>query len=473
MRSKLSHKQVVSSICFLSLALSACLPTQADVVSTATPLSLPTESVPTPLPSPNATALPSPDATALPSPVVPPLPAGMIEVVFVKDGNLLVWDEATQQTRTLVDTGDVFSVAASDDGQVIAFTRGSRVGDLDGYEQFALWAMNRDGGNRRELISAQDLRQRINPSERESSNFFQLSWVPQSHQLIFSGTTYIYQGEGLSHAIPHGVYLVDTNTGSVNVLAEAAEHLRFLPSPDGKQVALMSPHDMGFINADGSNKRPEVLTFTEVGLGGPLFPRGVWTEDSRSFVMTGSFESDANYNVNFTLWRIPTDGSSPEALGAVRGSDPNSVTFSPNGKNASFLQTTDQQPSEIAGWFIQPLVPEAGALALPDYGKKTFYANLHWSPAGDAFVIKDQALLQLCPNATEDSQVCGEPIRLGSGTVATLQWVDSSRFLLESLEPNNLSLGNVDGTITPIVTWTNLQRWTENDVVSGWSFYTR
>ena len=456
MRSKLSHQQVLISVCLLSLSLSACLPAQAGA-STATPLSLPTESLSTPLPSPS----------------LPASPVSMIEVVFVKDGNLLVWDEATQQTRTIVNTGDVFAVTASDDGQVIAFTRGSWVGALDGYEQFALWAVNRDGGDLRELVSAEDLRQRIDPGERDSSNFFQFGWVPQSHQLIFSGTKYIVQAEGLSHAIPHGVYLVDTVTGSVTVVAEAAENLRFLPSPDGEQIALMSPRALGFINADGSNKRQAVLTFTEVGLAGPLFPAGVWTQDSRAFVMTGSFESDPAYNVNFTIWRVATDDLPPEALGAVTGSSPNSVTFSPDGKNVSFLQTTDQQPQEIAGWFIKPLIPEAGALALPYYGKQAFYANLHWSPAGDAFAIKDQALLQLCPNATQDSLVCGVPIRLGSGTITRLQWVDTSRFLFESIEPNTLSLGNVDGTITPIVTWTELQRWTDNDVLSGWSFYTR
>src|SRR3990172_8590740 len=211
MRSKLFFKHVLISICLLSLSLSACLLVQEGVVSTA-----PTESL----------------STATPSPSVPSLPIGMIEVAFVKDGNIQVWDEATQQTRTIVDTGDVFSVTVSEDGQRIAFTRGSWVGDvLDGYEQFALWAMNRDGGNPRELISAQDLRQRISPGERDSSNFYQLSWVPQSHQLIFSGTKYIVQGEGLSHAIPQGAYLVDTDNGSVTVLAEAAENLRFLPSP--------------------------------------------------------------------------------------------------------------------------------------------------------------------------------------------------------------------------------------------------
>ena len=447
MRSKLFFKHVLVSACLLALSLSACLLGQAGVVSTDTPYLCQQRAY-------------QQQRHLQPCRL---LPSDMIEVVFVKDGNIQVWDEATQQTRTIVNTGDVFSVTVSDDGQMIAFTRRSWVGDvLDGYEQFALWAMNRDGGNPRELISAQDLRQRINPSERESSNFYQLGWVPQSHQLIFSGTKYIVQAEGLSHAIPQGAYLVDTDNGSVTVLAEAAENLRFLPSPDGKQIALMSPSDVGFINTDGSNKRQDVLTYAEVGLTGPRFPTGVWTQDSRAFVMTGSFERDLEFNINFTIWRIPMDGSSPEALAAVTGSHPSSVTFSPDGKSASFLQTTNQQSSANAGWFITSLIPEAGALALPYYGKETSYANLHWSPAGDAFAIKDQDLLQLCPNATQDSQVCGEPIHLGSGIITELQWVDPSRFIFESIEPNTLSLGNIDGTITPIVTG--------SDKLSDWDF---
>jgi Tol biopolymer transport system component len=323
------------------------------------------------------------------------------------------------------------------------------------------------------LISAQDLRQSINPGERESSNFYQFSWVPQSHQLIFSGTKYIVQAEGLSHAIPHGAYLIDTDKGAVTVLAEPEENLRFLPSPDGKQIALMSPSGMGFINPDGSNRRQDVVTYAEAGLTGPLFPTGVWTQDSRAFIMTGSLEREPGHNVNFRIWRIPTDGSSPEALATVTESIPNSVTFSPDGKRAAFLQVTDQQPSEIAGWFIKSLIPEAGPLALPYYGIEAFYANLHWSPGGDAFAVKDQDLLQLCPDATQDSHVCGEPIRLGSGIIRKLQWVDTSRFIFEGIEPNTLALGKVDGTITPIVTLTESQRWTENDVISGWSFNIR
>jgi len=447
MQSKLNSKLILVSACLLAILISGCLFGQAAVVSTDTPSTSPTESPSTEAPSP----------TMLPAPIDP------LEVVFVNNGNLLVWDAATQQTRTIVNTGDVNSATVSDDGQAIAFTRRSWVGDVvEGYEQYALWTVDRDGGNPRELVSAQDLRQRVSPSDRESSNFYQLGWVPNSHQLIFSGTKYIVQAEGLSHAIPQGAFLVDTDSGSVSVLAEAGENLRFLPSPDGKQVALMSPSSLGFINIDGSNKRQDVLTYTEVGLTGPLFPTGVWTQDSRAFVMTGSFERDLEFNTNFSFLRVPLDGSSPEALAAVTSSQPGSVTFSPDGKSASYIQWTNQQSSSNAEWFITSLIPETGALTLPNYGMVNSYANLHWSPAGDAYAINDQGLARLCPNATKDSQVCGEPIPLGDGIITELQWVDASRFIFESIEPYSLSLGNIDGTLTPIVTG--------SDKLSDWDF---
>jgi WD40 repeat protein len=449
MKAKLFCKYVLISACLLCLSLTACQGAQAGVVSTETP------SAPT---AENA-------AVELPSTSVEPLPVETIEVVFINDGNIQVWDEATGQVRTLVNTGDVFSLTTSDDGQVVAYTRVSWSGDVsDGYEQCALWAVNRDGGNQRELISAQDFRQWMDASERYSSNFLQQSWIPQSHQLIVSGTTYIVQAEGLSHAVPQGAYLVDVDGGSVTVLAEAAEHLHFVPSPDGKQIALLSPTSVGFINVDGSNRRQDVLTFAEAGLTGPLFPVGVWSEDSQAFVTTGSLEKDADYNIYFRMWRIPMDGSSPEALSDVLTSMPQSVSFSPDGKKVSYIQFAD-----LNVWSIKALNPEAGLLALPYYGVGTSYANLHWSPAGDAYAIKGQDLVRLCADATQDAQVCGDPIHLGSGIIVKLQWVDSARFLFESSEPYRLSLGSVDGTITPIVTWTEGHRWTEKDVMAGWA----
>jgi hypothetical protein len=402
---------------------------------------------------PTVTSVPPASTPAL---TEPQGAAGALVVAFVKDGDIHLWEEATGQSRTLLRAGDVVSVTMSDDGQVMAFTRRAWVGgELDGYEQLSLWAVNLNGENPREVIPPGFLRQRLNLTERESSNFYQLGWIPHTHQLIYSITKYIAQAEGMSHAIPHGAYMVNIDSGSVTVLAEATENLRLVPSPDGMQMALLSPVSLSFINSDGINRRSDVLTYPAAGLTGPLFPTGVWTADSRAFILTGSFEKDPNMDINFTFWRVPVDGSSAEALLAVTKSHPDSVTFSPDGRSASFFKTTDTQPSEIAGWFITPFSVEVGSLAIPYYGKEAFYANLHWSPAGQAYAIRDHDLSPLCPDATQDTQMCGEPVHLGidSSIITSLQWVDRDRFLVAGIEPNMLVLGKLDGTFVPVANW--------------------
>jgi hypothetical protein len=230
-------------------------------------------------------------------------------------------------------------------------------------------------------------------------------------------------------------------------------------SPDGQQIALITNTELSFININANDWRKAVLSYPAVGVGdGVLLPNGVWTQDSRALIFTGPKQSDSMFVLNYTIWRVPVDGSPAEPMAMLDNSHSNSVTFSPDGKQMGFSQGSD--------WFITTLPVQPGPLAIP-YGFDIFYANLHWSPEGTAFVIKDQDLFQLCPNATEASQVCGDPIHLPNNNIInSIQWVDNSRFLFTSLEPGSLFLGNVNGTIIPIVTWT------DNDVLPGWSSYT-
>ncbi len=137
-------------------------------------------------------------ATASPSPAAAPPSGSGLAVAFVKDGNIQLWDESTGQIQTIVDTGDVIAVTMSDDGQVIAYLRRSAEQRSDGewIEQSALWAVDRNGGSPRELVSVGSLRQRLNAAERDSTNIPQMQWIPGTHRLLFSGWKYIVQAEG-------------------------------------------------------------------------------------------------------------------------------------------------------------------------------------------------------------------------------------------------------------------------------------
>jgi hypothetical protein len=440
------HRMVVC--CLLSLLLAACSPSQEATAPTSTLIPASTTA---PTAMPTLTAIPSQESTTA-SPI--PSTEQSIVVAFVKDGNIHLWDEATDQSQMIVNAGDATAVTMSDDGQVIAFLRRSRgqFTENEWFEQSALWAVDRNGGNPRELISAESLRQRLNAAERDSTNIAQMEWIPGTHRLLFSGWKYLVQGEGESHAVPEGLYLVDTDALSDTVLIPAGNNLRFVPSPDGGQIALMSLTGLSFVNVDGSNLRQDVLTYPQVGRGAPLFPTGVWTQDSHAFVMTGSFESDPRFNINFAVWRVPVDGSSPVELATIVRSDPRSVTFSPDGQRMAFSQTAEGEP-ETAGWFIAPLAG-ASPLAIP-YDIETDYSNLHWSPAGDPFT---KNLRGLCPDATRDTDECDTGIGFW-GTVAAIHWIDGNRVLFLTRDPSVLFLGKMDftgnmgGTTIPIVTW--------------------
>jgi hypothetical protein len=159
--------------------------------------------------------------------------------------------------------------------------------------------------------------------------------------------------------------------------------------------------------------------------------------------------------MNFTIWRVPVDGSAPQTLAEILGSEPRSTTFSPDGKHVAFVQSTDTQPPEIGGWLITPLTPEAGPLAIPTKIDFEGSANLQWSPAGDPFT---RNLRKLCPDATSDSEICDDRFHF-DGTLAALQWIDGDRVLFLTRNPSVLFLGemdfsgNLDGTTIPIAAW--------------------
>jgi len=358
----------------------------------------------------------------------------------------MVWDEATGESHTLFDSNDAIDVTMSDDGQVVTFLRRSVVkrSELDWYEQSALWAVDRSGANPRQIVSAEELRAFLGATDTESTNIPQLEWIPGTHRLLFSGWTYIVQAEGESHAVPQGLYRVDADTSKITVHLPAENNLRFFPSQDGAWIALVSSTGLSFIDLDGNGIRQDVLTYPPAGFLGPLFPVGVWSQDSSAFVVTGSLEDNPSTNQNFTIWRVPADGSPAQPLAAVTDSIVDSVTFSPDGRYVAFFRHAGPagQATDF-GWYVTPLAPEPGALAVPRWAY-LFWKNLHWSPAGVAYAFADKALFQLCPGAAQDTEVCGDGFEL-EGDLASIYWMDGNRFLYATRDPYDLYFGRLDG----------------------------
>src|SRR4030065_567652 len=100
-------KAFIPLVMVVLVVLSACTPTAIPEISTPMPAS--------------PTAVPALTATPTQVPTASSESGHTAVVVYVKDGNILVWDEATRQTDTIYTQGDAVNLTMSNDGQVIAF----------------------------------------------------------------------------------------------------------------------------------------------------------------------------------------------------------------------------------------------------------------------------------------------------------------------------------------------------------------
>ena len=363
----------------------------------------------------------------------PPPSEGRALVAYTRDGNVFVWDEATGQSKTIFASGDVSRIAMSDDGHLIALVRHSEAGLV------ALWAVDWNGRNPRELVSAEIFRQRLETvqsgSDPVGAGIGELEWIPGAHRLIYNWT--MQESSGDYWASPD-LYLLDAEALSDVILArdvvlDSVKQLDVIPSPDGQQLALMTSTALSFLRVDGSNRRDSVLAYSPVGASSPpmLMSTGVWTGDSQSFLITGSLELDAGFNFGFSIWRVPVDGSASEALTPILKGHPDSVTFAPDGQQFAFRQNANES-------LIMSLAKDVGPLATTYKFEPDSYADLHWSPTGESFT-KD--LLQLCVGASLGSDLCGTPFDTHMSGVVGLQWLDGERVLFLTNSPCVLFLG--------------------------------
>ena len=246
---------------------------------------------------------PSPEPpTPTPEPTAPP-PG----ILLIKDGDIQYWPEESQQTELILAVGDARAVWSTPDGQTAVFFRrwvDFEANPIFGCQHAALWAVDLNGQNPRELVSFDTLRSYLNeqPCAYLPILIYQLSWLPETNQLLYS----LVRDD--SHLPAQGVFLVDVETGEQRVLAPATAHFRFVPSPDGRQIALISYTGLSLAAVDGGDWREDVLTYPSVGLPTPIFPRGRWTQASDAFLLVTAAESESPFIFDVTIWHVPLDG---------------------------------------------------------------------------------------------------------------------------------------------------------------------
>ena len=296
-----------ATILFLSAALLAgCglspvpgpeVSTPTDVLSTA-----PTEAA-EPL---------SPTEGVEPTPTTPlPPSAGTLRVAYVKDGNLWVWTEANG-SQALTTTGNINEVTLSDDGMLVAFTR-----QVDDFHS-EIWVITTDGTGERLLVSTADIEAMVINRSPDASGVapHQIAWIPGTHALAFNTR----QSFMVGFLLNDDLRLVNAASGEqVTVLPQNAGGM-FYYSPDGSQIAITTPNKLFLVNADGSNRRDDLLSYEEVITSSEyrFYASPVWSADSSSlYVAIPPRDPLAARDQATTIWRVPTDGSPAVQLGGV------------------------------------------------------------------------------------------------------------------------------------------------------------
>ena len=366
-----------------------------------------------------------------PASVEPAQPGGGSAVVaYIQDGDVVVWEEATRQSQTLFDSGDVIRVELSDDGQLVAFVRRTLLGRDPRYGRSSLWVVERDGGNPRELVSDSQLRARLGATDDDDIGFPALMWIPNGHRLLYNVTffpPYLWE---------QGLYLVDADTLGSAELVPVEEVTDFAPSPDGERIAVATSTNLFFVLVDDSLAGDVGSTYPagEVPGVGPYSSMGEvsslrgWTQDSFAILVRRGN----------TIWRVPVDGGAAQSLITLRGDN---EELAPDGSTVTFVRRGAQSGGRR---FVVPLPKDVGPLAVvPDP------VGLSWSPGGTPFVIDRDVMTPLCAYAAQAIEVCGPPFNFGE-PIRSVEWIDRERFLYVTSLPNQLVLGSLDGTATVI-----------------------
>jgi hypothetical protein len=376
-----------------------------------------------------------PPPTQTPEPIVePPTPAAL-KVIYIADGNVWLWTEGRAAAQ-LTTAGNVIDANISPDGEIIALIRE--------YEYFyqEIWGINSEGSNERILVSRADFEAMPRAADYYiTQQPFQVEWVPNSHTLAFN-TNPTFEGPGLFSN--DDLYLLDTDTGVRTHLLDSGFGGMFFYSPDGAQIALVTPESLSLINSDGTNRR-EILTFPIIYTYSEwaFYPTPVWAADS-SYLRVAIPPQDPLGNPEaFTfIWHIPADGSLPYMAGEF--------ISAPVFRGHSLIS-----PDTLKAIYAKPIGEafEQFELRHRDLvnGEDTIYTTMaffleNWSPDSTRFTFSDATTLAL--NLGELGNLPG-PATDGTKSF-DLKWVSADRILFfDQPSPDSgfyLHLGSPGGT---------------------------
>jgi len=383
-----------------------------------------------------ANPLSTPEHTPTPIPAVAELRVAFVNVTE-HGNNAWLWIEGEREATPLTKDGGVGDVKISDDGEIVAFTRG------DG-----LWMVRSDGAEERQLVSAEDLAalEPREPGLEVALNRF--DWIPGTHVLAFN--TRLRMEIGL--LLNDDLHLVNADTLERIALLPPGEGGEFYYSPDGSQAAIVTGGSISLINADGSDRR-EPFTYTPVATYSEFrfYAQPVWTADSSAlWVAIPPADPLVQPSPPTSVWRIPTDGTPASMRGSIATGQMMPSVFSPDLRYVAHMHYEQSDPASppVVGLFITDL--DSGE-TLAQYAEATQVYG--WSLDSRYFAFQ-ATLPDDLPPQVQIGQLGGDavPVYSDAEFITDLRWVDAEHylFLAQSSKGWNIMLGEIGGPVKSV-----------------------
>ena len=349
-------------------------------------------------------------------------PPAVLHVAYVKDNNAWIWMEggSTLQLTTFADVNDV---RISSDGGQVAYLRDT------GSLSHELWVVNADGSNNHVVASQADLLATYSglPADMPSGiGVFQFDWRPGSHQLFYN-TRPLFEGPGLGGF--DDLHMVDTDSLVKTTFFLTGDGGRFVFSPDGSRLGLITPTSISLVNADGTHLYRNVLVFPSVITYSEYFyyPNPVWAQDSNGLkVVIPPGDPLADPLLPSNVYSIAVDGSPAVLSGSIMAMPfawPDEA-ISPDLTRLGFAQ-----PSGAPGSGVRDI-----NLANADGSGVVMYLNaegaefLGWLPNSLQFVFRAASGPDIGTHVSSTAEgyftITSDPAQ-----VRSISWVDATHYL--------------------------------------------
>lgn len=368
--------------------------------------------------------------TAEPAPV---LSMQQYLLAYTNDGDLwtLLPDGSTQR---LTDSGDVVDVLLSGDRQLIVYVRQTYQPDL-----FEVRAVKADGANDKLLLSQVTL-DALYPLDGALHYLTsQIEFIPGTHTLLFN-TRATFDGPGLVKN--DDLYRLDVDTGEITQILTRQRGGDFSVSPDGSKLALSKPDSISMAAIDGSNLRPDLITFQPIITYSEYqyYPIVVWSPDSSVLGVFIPSEDPLAGDPTGTVWIVPADAA-PRSFQPIAGQaffpQSNASLLSPDMQTVAFLREDDQGQTRL---FLSNL--DGSNSRVYDQGDIQW---IGWNPDGTRFAFRKDQTSLLFGHPQDSPQLLAEG--------RTLRWLTADLFMVQSGSRGDwsLTIGHLDGRTEMLV----------------------